>query len=235
MLPSGDRGGRNGKRLCRVGPNKKRCLPRRSESDAWWQSVAPDHCATGIERIEGRLGHVNLVIDFLAQSENQPHRRARRRDVANCRRNPGVLIPPAPSPGRNASFSPSESRSSASPRARHTNGTRHHANMLDCLTCGETKAHQGSVVTLSGGRANSLRAEGDHCLDSNRIQNLLEPRNRDRLIVALLIPADHLLAHAQPPANSVCETPFAIRTFAMNGAIWSSRSTWGRVNSPDFI
>ena len=46
-----------------------------------------------------------------------------------------------------------------------------------------------------------LRAEGDHCLDSNRIQNLLEPRNRDRLIVALLIPADHLLAHAQPPGQ----------------------------------
>lgn len=32
--------------------------------------VAPDHYATGIERIEGRLGHLNLVIDFLAQSEN---------------------------------------------------------------------------------------------------------------------------------------------------------------------
>jgi hypothetical protein len=34
-----------------------------------------------------------------------------------------------------------------SPRARHTNGTRHHANMLDCLTFGETKADRGSAVT----------------------------------------------------------------------------------------
>src|SRR5271165_3829921 len=56
-------------------------------------------------------------------------------------------------------------------------------------------------LPLVAARADSLRAEGDHCLDSNRIQNLLEPRNRDRLIVALLIPADHLLAHAQPPGQ----------------------------------
>jgi hypothetical protein len=40
--------------------------------------------------------------------------------------------------------------------ARHTNGTRHHANMLDCLTFGETKADRGSVVTLAA--ADSWRA-----------------------------------------------------------------------------
>jgi hypothetical protein len=44
-----------------------------------------------------------------------------------------------------------------------------------------------------------LRAQRNRCLDPNRIQNFLEPRNRDCLIVALLIPTNHLLAHAQSP------------------------------------
>ena len=40
-----------------------------------------------------------------------------------------------------------------------------------------------------------LGAKSDQGLDSNRIQNLLQASNRNRLIVALLIPTDHLLAH----------------------------------------
>ena len=60
------------------------------------------------------------------------------------------------------------------------------------------KADRGSVITLGGKpglAAYALR------VTTVLIQNLLEPRNRDRLIVALLLPADHLLAHAQPPGQ----------------------------------
>jgi len=46
-----------------------------------------------------------------------------------------------------------------------------------------------------------LRAEGNHCLDPNRIQDFLESNNRDRLIVALLIPTDYLLGHPQSPGQ----------------------------------
>ncbi len=56
-------------------------------------------------------------------------------------------------------------------------------------------------IPLAAARPNSSRAEGNHCLDPNRIQDFLESNNRDRLIVALLIPTDHLLAHAQSPGQ----------------------------------
>ena len=45
----------------------------------------------------------------------------------------------------------------------------------------------------------NLRAECHGCLNADRVEYLLEPGNRDGLVIGFFIAADHLLADAQPP------------------------------------
>ena len=72
-----------------------------------------------------------------------------------------------------------------------------------------------SIIEFS----NRLSSQRDERLDADCVENFLETGYRHGLIFRLLVTADNLFAYTQPSGKLSLGDPFAIRIFAMNGAI----------------
>jgi hypothetical protein len=70
VLPSGSCGARNGKRLCRLGSNRKRCLPQRRDQMLGGGGCTREMCHRPSSHRNSRSAQWQLALDLVARSGN---------------------------------------------------------------------------------------------------------------------------------------------------------------------